>query len=68
VHLRPRGSAASLTRIIDLDTGVEFDVERHPTQILLLRVAQRGYVFVRADGDLVLVDLRGRLVKVLVER
>ncbi|MBL8800716.1 MAG: hypothetical protein JNN27_01865 [Planctomycetes bacterium] len=68
VELRAIGVPDAPSRILDLETGVEFEVERERGHGLLLRIAQRGYVFVRADGDLVLVDLQGRLVKVLVER
>lgn len=68
VELSAIGVPDAPSRILDLETGVEFEVERERGHGLLLRIAQRGYVFVRADGDLVLVDLQGRLVKVLVER
>ena len=54
-------------RIVDLDANLDFEIESRWTP-LLHRIGPRGYVFVRADGDLVLVDLQGRLVKVLVER
>ena len=68
VQLRAIGRPDVPSRIIDLDRGVQFEIDPDRTQPFLLRIAQRGYVFVRADGDLVLVDLQGRLVKVLVER
>ncbi len=68
VQLHPVGVANASSRIVDLDSGVGFDVERAIDQAPAHRVGSRGYVFVRADGDLVWVDLQGRLVKVLVER
>lgn len=68
VELLPVGVSNSPSRVLDLDTGARFEIERDRNHQLLLRVGSRGYVFVRADGDLVLVDLQGRLVKVLVER
>jgi hypothetical protein len=68
VRVRRKAPLREPSRIIDLDTGVEFEVEIDSTQSLLLRIGSRGYVFVRAGGDLVWVDLAGRLVKVLVER
>ncbi len=68
VQVGARRSSSASTRVIDLDTGVEFEIERDSTQSLLLRVGPLGYVLVRTGGDLVWVDLEGRLVKVLVER
>lgn len=68
VQLRAIGRPDVPSRIIDLDRGVQFEIDPDRTQPFLLRIAQRGYVFVRADGDLVLVGLQGRLVKVLVQR
>ncbi len=68
VHVRRKAPLREPSRVLDLDTGAEFEVEIDSTQSLLLRVGPRGYVFVRAGGDLVWVDLAGRLVKVLVER
>lgn len=58
----------SQARIVDLDGGSSFEIPWSPTQPLLHRVATRGYVYVRADGDLVLVDFDGRFMKVLVDR
>ncbi len=68
VELRAVGHVNAPSRILNLDTGVSFEIERDRSHPLLLRVGSRGYVFVRAGGDLVWVDLEGRLVKVLVER
>ncbi len=68
VEVRAVGKRNVPSRILDLDAGTSFEIERDLNHTLLLRVGPRGYVFVRAGGDLVWVDLAGRLVKVLVER
>jgi hypothetical protein len=66
VQLRPCGRSDK-PRILDLDDGTEFEIDRDISQ-LLLRLGARGYVYVRNGGDLVWVDSRGELVKVLVDR
>lgn len=68
VEVRAMGVRNAPSRILDLDAGTNFEIERDLNHSLLLRVGSRGYVFVRAGGDLVWVDLAGQLVKVLVER
>lgn len=68
VELRAVGVPNAPSRILDLDSGASFEIERDRNHALLLRLGARGYVFVRAGGDLVWVDLEGQLVKVLVER
>jgi hypothetical protein len=68
VEVRPVGAPNAPSRVLDLDAGTSFEIERDLHHALLLRIGSRGYVFVRAGGDLVWVDLEGRLVKVLVER
>jgi hypothetical protein len=68
VEVRAVGVPNAPSRVLDLDAGTSFEIERDLHHALLLRIGSRGYVFVRAGGDLVWVDLEGRLVKVLVER
>lgn len=61
-------SNRSHERVVDLDTGREFPLERDRAHHLLVRVADAGYAFVNRAGDLVLVDLDGRPARVLLNR
>jgi len=68
VEVSPVGVILSETVVLDLDTGREFEIERDHGHGLLHRLGNRGYVFVERGGDVVWVDLEGKLVKVLVDR
>jgi hypothetical protein len=61
------GSAES-ERIVDLDTHVEFDARVGPGHWFLHHLGDRGYVYVDEKNDLIWVDAKGALVKVLVDR
>jgi ABC-type transport system involved in multi-copper enzyme maturation permease subunit len=68
VEVSPVGVILSKTLVLDLDTDREFEIERDHGHPLLHRLGNRGYVFVDRGGDVVWVDLEGKLVKVLVDR
>lgn len=54
--------------VVDLDTHVEFDIPRASPQSFLHHLGDRGYVYVDDQNDIVWVDARGALVRVLVKR
>ncbi len=54
-------------RILDLDTGREFEVD-DSMNWFFARVADRGYVMIDELGNLVWIDREGKLVKVLIDR
>lgn len=56
------------TRVRDLDTGIELELDRDIAQPMLLRIGERGYLYVRRDGDLVLTSLDGSSERVIVDR
>lgn len=65
--LRP-GIRDPLTLVLDIDTGIELELERDLEHPLLVRVGARGYLYVRGDGDLVLTSLDGSSERVIVDR
>lgn len=65
--LRP-GIRDPITLVVDLDTGIELKLERDLEHPLLVRAGERGYLYVRGDGDLVLTSLDGSSERVLVDR
>ncbi|MCY3004137.1 MAG: hypothetical protein NTV21_20270 [Planctomycetota bacterium] len=68
LRLIPVGVRGAPTRVLDLDTGTEFEIDRELGQPLFLRLCERGYLYVRRDGDLVLTSLDGASERVLVDR
>lgn len=68
LQLLPSGIRYHAARVLDLDTGTELELERNRMHPLLVRVGERGYLYVRRDRGLVLTSLDGSSERVLVER